>query len=172
MSLYFEFDSTDAFTAGALGEPGQRTFVLQVRAEGQRITIKCEKEQVAALSEYLRKLLADAPDVSERPIEDAMQLSQPVEPEFVLGTVGLAYDSIGDRLVIQLDEIEVIDENDHENDQVESTQDISRIRARITRGQAAAFCEHADDVVASGRPTCVFCGRPINRDGHLCPRMN
>ena len=64
MSLYFEFDSTDAFTTGALGEPGQRTFVLQVRAEGQRITIKCEKEQVAALSEYLRKLLADAPDVS------------------------------------------------------------------------------------------------------------
>ena len=56
MSLYFEFDSTDAFTAGALGEPGKRTFVLQVRAEGQRITIKCEKEQVAALSEYLRKL--------------------------------------------------------------------------------------------------------------------
>lgn len=168
MSLYFEFDSTDAFTTGALGEPGQRTFVLQVRAEGQRITIKCEKEQVAALSEYLRKLLADAPDDSQRPIEDAMQLSQPVEPEFVLGTVGLAYDSIGDRLVVQLDEIEIIDEND----QVTSTQDISRIRARITRGQAAAFCEHADDVVASGRPTCVFCGRPINRDGHLCPRMN
>ena len=54
MSLYFEFDSTDSFTAGALGEPGKRTFVLQVRAEGQRITIKCEKEQVAALSEYLR----------------------------------------------------------------------------------------------------------------------
>ncbi|MFM8777090.1 MAG: DUF3090 family protein, partial [Actinomycetota bacterium] len=42
MSLYFEFEHTDAFTAGALGEPGHRTFLLQVRAEGQRITIKCE----------------------------------------------------------------------------------------------------------------------------------
>lgn len=40
MSLYFEFDTTDTFTTGALGEPGQRTFVLQVRADGQRITIK------------------------------------------------------------------------------------------------------------------------------------
>jgi len=171
MSSFFEFDTTDTFTTGALGEPGQRTFVLQVRADGQRITIKCEKEQVAAMSEYLRKLLADAPDVLQRPIEDAMQLSMPIEPEFVLGTVGLAYDSISDRLVIQLDEIDAasVDENDFENiDQ----QDLSRIRANITRGQAAAFCEHADSVIASGRPTCIFCGRPINKDGHLCPRMN
>ena len=171
MSSYYEFDATDGFTTGALGEPGQRTFVLQVRAEGQRITIKCEKEQVAAMSEYLRKLLADAPDVSQRPIKDAMQLSMPVEPEFVLGTVGLAYDSISDRLVIQLDEIDIAsdDENDIENN---DQQDLSRIRANITRGQAAAFCEHADGVIASGRPTCVFCGRPINKDGHSCPRMN
>ncbi|GDX33338.1 hypothetical protein LBMAG16_01690 [Actinomycetes bacterium] len=171
MSLYFEFDATDAFTTGALGEPGQRTFVLQVRAEGQRISIKCEKEQVAAMSEYLRKLLADAPDVSQRPIEDAMQLSMPVEPEFVLGTVGLAYDSISDRLVIQLDEIAIATDGQDSDDNAVSL-DVSRIRANITRGQAAAFCEHADDVVASGRPTCIFCGRPINKDGHLCPRMN
>ena len=171
MSSYYEFDATDAFTTGALGEPGQRTFVLQVRADGQRITIKCEKEQVAAMSEYLRKLLADAPDVSQRPIEDSMQLLMPVEPQFVLGTVGLAYDSISDRLVIQLDEINIV--NDDENpDEDLSSQDVSRIRANITRGQAAAFCEHADEVVASGRPTCIFCGRPINKDGHLCPRMN
>jgi len=171
MSMYFEFDSTDTFTTGALGEPGQRTFVLQVRADGQRITIKCEKEQVAAMSEYLRKLHADAKDVSQRQIEDSMQLLMPVEPQFVLGTVGLAYDSISDRLVIQLDEINIV--NDEENPDVDlSSQDVSRIRANITRGQAAAFCEHADEVVASGRPTCIFCGRPINKDGHLCPRMN
>ncbi|MFM8503668.1 MAG: DUF3090 family protein, partial [Acidimicrobiaceae bacterium] len=125
MSIYFEFDSTDAFTTGALGEPGKRTFVLQVRADGQRITIKCEKEQVAAMSEYLRKLLADAPDVSHGPINDAMQLSQPIEPEFVLGTVGLAYDTISDRLIIQLDEIEVSTED--ENELIE--QDMSRVRA-------------------------------------------
>jgi uncharacterized repeat protein (TIGR03847 family) len=123
------------------------------------------------MSEYLRKLLADAPDVSQRPIEDAMQLSMPVEPEFVLGTVGLAYDSISDRLVIQLDEIAIATDGQEPDDNAVSL-DVSRIRANITRGQAAAFCEHADDVVASGRPTCIFCGRPINKDGHLCPRMN
>jgi uncharacterized repeat protein (TIGR03847 family) len=95
----------------------------------------------------------------------------PVEPEFVLGTVGLAYDAISDCLVIQLDEIEIVN-GDESPEEILDSQDLSRIRANITRGQAAAFCEHADGVVASGRPTCIFCGRPINKDGHLCPRMN
>jgi uncharacterized repeat protein (TIGR03847 family) len=165
VSIYFEFDSTDAFTTGALGEPGRRTFVLQVRADGQRITIKCEKEQVAAMSEYLRKLLADAPDVSHGPISDAMHLSQPIEPEFVLGTVGLAYDTISDRLVIQLDEIEVTTED--ENELVE--QDMSRVRAHITRGQAAAFCKHAD-AYALQQQRHVFgvaCSRRQNNPSNL-----
>jgi uncharacterized repeat protein (TIGR03847 family) len=42
----------------------------------------------------------------------------------------------------------------------------------VTRSQAAAFCERADDLVAAGRPTCSFCGFPIDPDGHPCPRMN
>jgi hypothetical protein len=27
-------------------------------------------------------------------------------------------------------------------------------------------------VVAAGRPACLFCGLPVNIDGHACPRMN
>jgi 5-methylcytosine-specific restriction endonuclease McrA len=27
-------------------------------------------------------------------------------------------------------------------------------------------------VVAAGRPTCQFCGQPIDPDGHICPRSN
>lgn len=168
MSVYFEFNSTDEFTTGALGEPGKRTFYLQVRAEGQHITIKCEKEQVAAMSEYLNRLLADAPDVSQESISDAMQLSLPIEPEFILGTVGLAYDTVNDRVIIQLDEI-IVPSEDEDN---RSEQSVSRIRVHITRSQATAFCKYADEVVSSGRPSCVFCGRPINKDGHVCPRMN
>jgi len=161
--MYQEFATTDSFTCGAFGEPGQRTFVIQVRADGDRVTMKCEKQQVAALSQYMRQLLEDAPEVEERPIEDAMQITLPVEPNFVVGTVGIAYDPRNDRMVVQIDELtgEEVD-----NDEA------ARIRLHITRGQAAAFCEHADDVVAAGRPLCVFCGRPIDLDGHPCPRMN
>jgi uncharacterized repeat protein (TIGR03847 family) len=166
--MYREFATTDSFTCGAFGQPGQRTFVLQVRADGERITMKCEKQQVAALSQYIRQLLEDAPDVDERPIEDAMQITPPIEMNFIVGTVGIAYDPRNDRMVVQIDELVP---GEDEDDSVDD-HDGARVRLHITRGQAAAFCEHADDVVAAGRPLCVFCGRPIDLDGHPCPRMN
>ena len=167
MSAYFESDDIDAFTTAAVGEPGSRTFYLQIRSQGRHITMKCEKQQVAALSQYIRQLLADAPDVKERPLDDAMQMSTPNEVEFVVGTVGIAYDPRSDHMVIQIDEM-----RDDEAFTEGEDDEVGRVRIYISRGQAAAFCEHADDVVAAGRPACIFCGRPKNVDGHACPRMN
>jgi uncharacterized repeat protein (TIGR03847 family) len=43
---------------------------------------------------------------------------------------------------------------------------------RITELQARAFARRAVALVASGRPSCPFCGRPIDADGHICPRAN
>ena len=37
----------DTFTAGTVGEPGQRTFFLQVVAGADGVSVKCEKQQVA-----------------------------------------------------------------------------------------------------------------------------
>ncbi len=167
MSTYFESDDVDAFTTAAIGEPGSRTFYLQIRSQGRHITMKCEKQQVAALSQYIRQLLADAPDVQERPLDDAMQMSTPLDVSFVVGTVGIAYDPRNDNMVIQIDEM-----RDDEAFTEGEDDEVGRVRVYISRGQAAAFCEHADDVVAAGRPACIFCGRPKNVDGHACPRMN
>ena len=167
MSTYFESDDVDAFTTAAIGEPGSRTFYLQIRSQGRHITMKCEKQQVAALSQYIRQLLADAPDVKERPLDDAMQMTTPLDVEFVVGTVGIAYDPRSDQMVIQIDEM-----RDDEAFTEGEDDEVGRVRIYISRGQAAAFCEHADDVVAAGRPACIFCGRPKNVDGHACPRMN
>ena len=50
--------------------------------------------------------------------------------------------------------------------------DRGHIRLYMTRSQAAAFCDHADELVAAGRPNCQWCGNPIDPDGHPCPRMN
>lgn len=167
MSTYFESDDVDAFTTAAIGEPGSRTFFLQIRSQGRHITMKCEKQQVAALSQYIRQLLADAPDVKERPLDDAMQMTTPLDVEFIVGTVGIAYDPRSDQMVIQIDEM-----RDDEAFTEGEDDEVGRVRIYISRGQAAAFCEHADDVVAAGRPACIFCGRPKNVDGHACPRMN
>lgn len=170
MAVFYDFDEVDAFTVGAVGLPGQRTFLLQARRGGERVTVKCEKQQAAAIAEYLRKVLNDLPPAADRPMPGALELAAPIEAAFVLGPIGLGYERSTDRVLVQLDEVVPIDE-DGEPDP-EALDDRGRVRVFLTRGQVQAFCDQADSIVAAGRPTCVWCGNPIDPDGHPCPRMN
>ncbi len=170
-------DHVDTFTAGAIGKPGRREFFLQVRAGAERINVKCEKQQAAALAQYLRRLLNDLPPAADRPLDGAMEMTAPESVAFVLGPIGLAYERDRDRFLVQLEEIVLGDEDeDEETDDDdaddEGGDDRPRIRLFLTRGQASAFVEHTEAVVAAGRPTCRWCSGPIDPDGHPCPRMN
>ena len=172
MSVYFEFDEVDTFTAAAIGEPGSRTFYLHARAGQQRVTVKCEKQQVTAIAQYLRKVLSDLPPPEDRPLP--VDLRDPGEQSFVLGPIGLGYDRSNDRLLVQLEELvpTALDDEDDEPVDEDGEDDRGHIRLYMTRSQAAAFCDHADELVAAGRPNCQWCGNPIDPDGHPCPRMN
>jgi len=172
MTTYRDFDTPDSFTTAALGRPGQRIFLIQVRGEGEVVTLKCEKQQVAAIAHFVRELLADLPD-GDAPLPDALDIIPPRGNDagsfdFVVGPIGVAYDRELDRVVIQLDEMVPLDENGEPDPDVV----VGRVRGLITRGQALAFCDHADEVVAAGRPNCRWSGFPIDPDGHPCPRMN
>lgn len=167
MSVFYEFDDVAAFTVGTVGRPGERTFLLQARADGERVTVKCEKQQVAAIVQYLRRVLADLPPAEDRPMSGALELRDPTDPVFVLGPIGLGYDGSKDRLLVQLEEIGEVDEEGEPLDD-----DRGHVRLYITRGQAIAFCAHADDVVEAGRTPCPWCSQPMDPDGHDCPRMN
>jgi uncharacterized repeat protein (TIGR03847 family) len=168
MSVFHEFDDVDKFTVGTVGEPGARIFFLQVRAEGTRIAVKCEKQQAAAIAQYLDKVLSDLPPAEDRPIDGAMELTEPVDPVFVLGPIGLGYDRSTDKVLLQLEEIGEVDEHGEPIDDAVR----GHVRIYITRGQAAAFSTHANRVIESGRPDCMWCNRPMDPDGHACPRMN
>jgi len=170
VGVFFEFDEVDAFTLGAIGQPGQRVFLLQARRGAQRVTVKCEKQQAAAIADYLRKVLVDLPAPADRPIEAAMELASPIDAAFVLGPVGLGYDRSNDRLLVQLEEVVPVD--DEGEPEPEALEDRGHLRVFLTRSQALAFCEHTDAVVAAGRPACRWCSLPIDPDGHPCPRMN
>jgi uncharacterized repeat protein (TIGR03847 family) len=154
---------TVVLVSGFVGEPGQRVFYLQAQGVMGTSTVKCEKGQVAALAEHIERLLADAPAVTSAPLVPA-ELEPPLdEPRFVLGTIGLAYDAEADRVVVVLEELADSEDEEAERDGV---------RLDITRDVAAAFCRRAREIVAAGRPSCRWCGRPIDPDGHPCPRMN
>ena len=83
-------------------------------------------------------------------------------PEWVVGTLSVAYDDTEDRIVLQAEEL--VDE--------EEAEDPGHARFHLTRAQVVAYCERAAELVASGRPPCPICGQPMDPDGHVCPRSN
>ena len=56
MGELHEFDHVDSFVATAVGEPGSRVFYLHARAGATRATVRCEKQQVGAIAQYLRRV--------------------------------------------------------------------------------------------------------------------
>jgi uncharacterized repeat protein (TIGR03847 family) len=175
VSVFFEFDEVDTFAAAAIGEPGSRVFYLHARAGGQRVTVKCEKQQVTAISQYLRRVLSDLPPPEDRPLPGAVELGELEDlanQAFVLGPIGLGYDRGNDRVLVQLEELVPSDAEDDADETAEPAADRGHIRLYVTRSQAAAFCDHAEEIVAAGRPLCMWCGFPIDPQGHPCPRMN
>lgn len=167
MTTHHDFHEIDVFTVGAVGQPGARTFYLQVRGDGTQVTVKCEKQQAAGIAEHLRRILSDLPEPTGTKSPAPMSLLQPFDAEFVLGPVGLGYDADNDWVVVQLEEVPDFDSDGNPVDGERSS-----LRAYLTRAQALHFCDHADGVVAAGRPTCVWCSQPIDPDGHACARMN
>src|SRR6476646_8327563 len=92
MGDHFSFDELDVFTAGTVGPPGQRIFYLQARHGLASVTLRCEKQQVAALGRYLADLLSDLPDPDDVPIAGQLQLEEPVDDAWTVGPIGVAYD--------------------------------------------------------------------------------
>jgi uncharacterized repeat protein (TIGR03847 family) len=173
VSASFQLDGPDHFTAGAVGPPGQRVFYLQGREADTLVTLKCEKEQVAALAEYLGGLLARLPAVTAT-AGDKADLLQPFETAWPVGSLGVGYDGERDRIVVIANERVEQDEEDEEEGAAEASGGVEPASARfaITRAQAAAFVERARLLQRAGRPTCPMCGEPKDPAGHICPRSN
>ena len=170
----FLFDPPERFVAGTVGQPGERTFFLQA-TDGQRVTsVALEKTQVQVLAERLADLLdqvrrrgGDAPVEPPAELEDVAPLDQPIFEEFRVGTLAIAWDG-DDGLVLV--EAHAIGEGDAEAEDDEGDGDV--LRVRITPAAARAFVKRALRVVAAGRPPCPLCGRPLDPEGHICPRLN
>ncbi len=177
MSTAFDFAEPDHVTAGAIGPPGQRVFYLQARQAGEVVSLRLEKQQVAALCDYLAGILADlAPVTDELPAE--LELIEPVLAEWVVGALAVAYEEADDRIVLVAEELvpEAGEDEDADADDFGAGLDDddvpSTARFRMSRAQVLAMVRHAAAVVTAGREICQICGRPMDPEGHLCPRNN
>ena len=176
MSDSFELTAPDYFTTGTVGPPGQRVFYLQAREARAVVTLKVEKEQIAALAEYVAGLLAKLPAAEN--VSTDLPLLEPVEPAWAVGSLGLGYDEPNDRLVVEANEAVASEEDDDEEETGEEEQAeapgsavAAVARVGITRAQAAAFVERARALLRAGRPICPMCSQPKD-PGHVCPRSN
>lgn len=164
MTESFEFSPVDWITAGAIGEPGARTFFIQAMKEGTMLSLLVEKGQVRTLSQLAQELLSRVgttvmPDDLD---EAAQRVREPVTPLWRAGTIGLGVDEEGEHFLLEATEL--TDDED----------DASEVRFWMTRDQLVALAAYAAfSVEAGARETCRLCGRPIDPvEGHVCPATN
>jgi uncharacterized repeat protein (TIGR03847 family) len=184
-----DFDTPDRFATGAVGEPDERTFFLQA-VQGPRVaSVMLEPEQVAVLADRVLALVDEverrglaAVDAGPVGIPDERPLQQPLQEEFRVGTLVIAWDDDIDRLIVEArsmifdagaGESAMRDGDDYDDeDEIPDDAPIGPdvLRVRLTPFMAQQFARRANSVVAGGRPVCPFCGQTLEPTGHFCRR--
>jgi uncharacterized repeat protein (TIGR03847 family) len=172
------FERPARFVAGTVGQPGDRTFYLQASDEsGRTVSVALEKTQVQVLADRMNELLDEVADRAgtvippDADVDDLEPLATPVDEEFRVAAMGLAWDGAAQAVVVEavaageepIDEEAILSDSDEGPD---------ALRVTITPMAARAFVARALRVVAAGRPPCPLCSLPLDQGGHVCPRQN
>ena len=165
--MRYAFTDPDRFIAGTIGEPGERSFFIQARLANRLISVALEKAQVQAIAARLEIMVSEVKKsepltlIDKIPSDDA-PLETPVDAEFQVGAIALAWNDEMQRICVELYELE----------EDEESSDGEVLEVNISLGQAVAFSTRSKALVNAGRLPCTFCGIPIDPRGHLCPRSN
>jgi uncharacterized repeat protein (TIGR03847 family) len=176
-----ELDPVDSLGAGAIGEPGQRTFLIQAAKSDARLTVLVEKEQVALLAaEAVAFLERIAEEFPEDPVElnadlrRSAAVDEPAVPLFRARLIGLGFEPERELVLIELRERSEDDDEEDEDAARGERDDPDGFVARLyaTRAQVRAMAARAAEAVTAGRPRCPLCDQPMDPQGHRCPRWN
>ena len=176
----------DRITTDAVGEPGERTFYIQARAGSELVTVIVEKQQVQLLAASVLELLEDAPVAETESGSETgpgaevstMGLEEPLDPRWRAGRLSIGFDQDRDLFLLEVEEYrpdpEDLDVDDPRSivPDPEGMPQPESIRIWASPAQMLALSRHGAAVTARGRPTCQFCGNPIDAEGHACPAMN
>ena len=168
--MSWSFKEVSRFIAGTVGMPGERQFFLQVRSGAVLICASLEKEQVSTFAQRLDLLTKqiqkqDHTKRATRKIVDDQPLEQPIENDFAIGTISIAWSDEEEKICIELFNRANFSPEDEESDSAEAT-------FYIDIAQAQAFVQRSMSIINAGRLPCPFCSLPIDPQGHLCPRAN
>ena len=150
-----EYADVASWAAGAVGRPGERTFMIQFTADDGVHAFVLEKAQVAALVIEARRLVAAIGETAEA--SSASSLDPQVVPEFRIGEIHLAFREADGRVQIRL---------------IPTSDDVDDVRFSVGTAQFAGALDAAQEAVEGGRPKCPRCGLAMDPDGHHCPATN
>lgn len=150
-----EYSDVLGLAADAVGEPGSRTFLLQLYGEWGRHTYLLEKGQVAALAAAAVQLMKETGMSGDEGVTAPLLIDE--LPRFRVGQLALGWDEATDTVLLTLES--VADDDDP-------------VKYRMSMDVLAAAGRQGEQAVASGRPRCERCGLAIDADGHPCPTSN
>lgn len=161
VSRSFDLPDIDSFLSGTIGDAGQRVFYLQAVAGGEVISLKIEKQQLGALVDYLDAMLQDLDSSRLGEVPEPQPLRSPVEAEWAVASMGVAYVESRDRIALWTEEL-VASENPNP----------ANGRFQLTRAQVTAFVRDSRELISAGRPPCPYCGAPLSDGQQWCPCWN
>ncbi len=161
-------------TAAPVGDPRQRYFILQAHIGDEPVSWLIERDQARALSRQIPRLLTDIlsefPELAEPLVaaEPNLALTEPWQPLFRVGSLGIGYDRLHDLVVFTLVDADTLEAMEEPEAEIPAEDDDPEQRVYTTRGQALLLAQQAEKVVAAGRPYCPHCDEPIHDFGHFC----
>jgi uncharacterized repeat protein (TIGR03847 family) len=157
----YDFDEPDRFLAGAVGQPGRRTFFLQARQGRRLVSVVLEKDQVAVLAERLGRLLTDLeaesvlrlvePAATPAPGEPGSTLEEPLEPVFRAGTLAFGFDAQSEAFVVEVRADSEADGDDEDDEDEPVAIDLSAL-VRADMSGAALEAEDPDEADVAEDP--------------------
>ncbi len=156
-----ELGPAEVLFAGAIGEPGDRTFFVHLVVAGDPLWFTAEKEQVDALADRSLELLVEAghqPDQEavKRILKRFPEDPGPFMPRFRLGSIVLRAAEGRELVTVELGAVDGDD----------------AVTVLVAPEQLRAMALRAKAVVSGGREICERCRLPMDPTGHLCPSTN
>lgn len=156
-----EFTQVTKFVVETFGEPGMRTFCINVDSGSSQAKIWLEKEQLAELSIAMIQMDQDTKSSNQ---------DSGLPPEGIEAKGLTSLDFKATRLAFGHNpetNFFIVDAHDPEDQSEEPT-----VRIWISREIMGEFAKNGLEIVSAGRPLCQLCNNPIDPSGHYCERRN
>ena len=170
----YNLDLVERFVLGTVGQPGERQFFIQAVKAGQAFSFALEKAQAQALTDRFKEILKETKTISNSVLKDVAPLQTPIESEFELGVMAITWKFDSQHIAFEAQGI-TNENSDRVYEEIASDDEPDAppmLRLLLTPAQVQSFVQRAQSIIKAGRQPCMFCGGPINLDGHICPRAN